>query len=130
MSGDSRSTADRSQFERTVYAIVRLIPPGKVMTYGDIAELIPAPPGIDPLAYRRIRARWVGYALSRCPEDLPWHRVVNAEGRTSFRPSGTHRAQLALLKGEATPFLQPERVDLDAARWKPSSDDLPESLRS
>lgn len=99
------------------------------MTYGDIGELIPPPKSIDPLAYRRIRARWVGYALARCPEDLPWHRVVNAQGRASARPSGSHRVQLALLENEGTPLVQPGKVDLEAARWTPPTEALPEPLR-
>lgn len=125
----SRSRPDRSQFDEIVYAVVRRIPAGKVMTYGDIGRLIPSPAGVDPLAYRRIRARWVGYALSRCPEDLPWHRVVNAQGRASPRPSGSHLAQLALLQEEGTPLLDSDRVDLTAARWTPPTETLPRSLK-
>jgi alkylated DNA nucleotide flippase Atl1 len=73
------------QFRMKVYDLVRQIPRGRVMTYGGIGSKIIKPPGIDPLAFKRIRARWVGYAMKSCPEDLPWWRVVNKEGKVSLR---------------------------------------------
>ncbi len=111
--------ADRAGFDRLVYAIVRSIPSGRVMTYGAVAALIPPPQDLDSSAYRRIRARWVGYALARCPADVPWHRVVNAQGRPSPRPSGSHLPQAALLRDEAVPFAANGRVDLARASWQP-----------
>ena len=53
-----------------VYEIVRLIPPGRVMNYGQVAALCSRP----------LTPRAVGWAMHGCPSDVPWHRVVNAAG--------------------------------------------------
>lgn len=110
---------DRNDFNELVYDIVRRIPVGKVMTYGQIASFIPTPQSIDPLAYKRIRARWVGYALAQCPSDVPWQRVVNRRGQASRRMGGSHHIQLELLKAEAVPLRTDLTVDLEAAGWQP-----------
>jgi len=110
---------NRSQFNEFVFALVRQIPPGWVMTYGQVAACIPEPSFIDGLAYRRIRARWVGYALAACPEDVPWQRVVNQKGKPSQRETGGHLAQAALLAAEGTPTRADGTIDLEAAAWTP-----------
>jgi len=56
-----------------VYRIVRRIPRGRVMSYGQIAELLNRP----------LSARAVGWAMNQCPGDVPWQRVVNASGGIS-----------------------------------------------
>jgi methylated-DNA-protein-cysteine methyltransferase-like protein len=56
-----------------VYRIVRRIPRGRVMSYGQIAELLSRP----------LSARAVGWAMNQCPGDVPWQRVVNAAGGIS-----------------------------------------------
>lgn len=56
-----------------VYRIVRRIPRGRVMSYGQIAELLE----------QRLSARAVGWAMNQCPDDVPWQRVVNASGGIS-----------------------------------------------
>jgi methylated-DNA-protein-cysteine methyltransferase-like protein len=111
--------SDQKAFRQQVYRIVRSIPPGRVLTYGDIGELIPPPPGIDLPAYGRVRARWVGYALADCPEDLPWQRVVNARGGISPRPGLGPRAQRAFLEAEGVDFDESGRLDLERYRWRP-----------
>lgn len=109
-----------SVFREQVHAIVRAIPRGRVMTYGSIAALIPPPGGVDWLAYRRIRARWVGYALAACPDDLPWQRVINSRGQVSPRPGHGPHAQRILLRGEGVIFDRQGRVDLRRFGWQPS----------
>jgi methylated-DNA-protein-cysteine methyltransferase-like protein len=87
------------------------------MTYGGIAERIPAPRGMSARAYRRVRARWVGYALARCPEGLPWQRVVNAEGRISPRfGHGPHVQRLLLLREGVRPG-RDGRIRLERYAW-------------
>ncbi len=93
------------------------------MTYGGIAALIPPPSGVDYAAYARIRARWVGYALGHCPEQLPWHRVVNAQGRISSRNGIGPDLQRNLLEEENVAFDEGGRLDLETLYWHP--DPLP-----
>jgi len=107
------------QFCLQTYEIAKTIPWGKVMTYGGIAALIPKPEGIDPLAYSRIRARWVGYALKSCPEDVPWWRVVNAKGRVSARMGHGPHIQPLLLEEEGVLLEANQINDLNTYLWKP-----------
>jgi len=113
--------SDQQAFRQQVYRIVRSIPPGRVLTYGDIGELIPPPAGIDLPAYGRVRARWVGYALADCPEDLPWQRVVNARGGISPRPGLGPQVQRTLLEAEGVAFDRHGHIDLARYRWRPGS---------
>ncbi|MEK7682850.1 MAG: MGMT family protein [Chloroflexota bacterium] len=108
------------KYRQLVYQIVRAIPPGRVMTYGGIGALIPPPAGTSWSGYTRVRARWVGYALADCPEDVPWYRVVNAQGRISPRLGLGPPLQRTLLKQEGTRFDANGRLDLPALEWKPS----------
>jgi methylated-DNA-protein-cysteine methyltransferase-like protein len=62
-------------FRAAVYALVRTIPRGEVATYGQVAFLVG----------RARAARAVGGAMRACPDDVPWHRVVNAQGGISRR---------------------------------------------
>jgi methylated-DNA-protein-cysteine methyltransferase-like protein len=109
----------RSPFAEQVYAIVKRIPRGRVTTYGTIGAAIPPPAGIDPLAYRRIRARWVGYAMAAAPDELPWQRVVNAAGGISPRPGFSAAWQRRELAREGIRFSRAGRIDLDRFGWSP-----------
>ena len=91
-------------FFKSVYAVVSLIPYGKVMSYGDIAKAI---------GYPR-RARFVGFAMRACPEDLPWHRVVMADGTITGGDFAPIREML--LKKEGVLFLKDGRVDMKLCR--------------
>jgi len=103
-----------------VYEIVRLIPPGKVMNYGRIAKLCTRP----------LTPRAVGWAISDCPPDLPWHRVVNAAGRCSTDqvPGAPPRRQQALLEAEGVEFSANGTLDMDSYRFEVDLDDLVEML--
>ena len=103
-----------------VYELVRDIPSGKVMTYGGIAALISKPESMDPLAYHRIRARWVGYALKSCPEDVPWWRVVNAKGQVSLRMGHGPHIQPLMLEEEGITLNSDGSVDLETFLWDPT----------
>lgn len=100
---------DDSTYER-IYAMVCQIPAGCVATYGQIASLAEAS-----------GARQVGYALHALTEgsDVPWHRVINAQGRVSVRSGGGHdNLQRVLLEAEGIEFDSRERISLDDFRWE------------
>jgi methylated-DNA-protein-cysteine methyltransferase-like protein len=81
-----------------IYAVVARIPAGKVATYGQVAKLAGLP------GY----ARQVGYALSaNSDKTLPWHRVVNAQGRISRRTDGGPGDMIQRLR------LEEEGIELD-----------------
>jgi len=117
-----RNPKDRSAFNDLVYEIVKAIPRGKVMTYGGIAALIPHPISVDPLAYSRVRARWVGYAMASCGEDVPWYRVINAKGQVSKRLGHGPHVQRRYLEEEGVVFDPRDRVNLKVYRWQPATD--------
>lgn len=93
-----------------IYDVVRLIPRGKVLTYGDVAFL----------AGNAKMARVVGNALhvNPCPGEIPCHRVVNSKGfpSGSFAFGGAKR-QEALLREEGVRFVG-EKVDMEQCRWR------------
>jgi alkylated DNA nucleotide flippase Atl1 len=104
--GPRPSRSDRqvgvSGYEQRVLDVVGLIPAGRVLTYGDIARLVP---GGGP--------RQVGRVMSRWSDGVPWHRVVYADGT----PASCHGGDaFELLRGERT-AMRGGRVDLPRARW-------------
>ena len=94
------------ELSERVYEVVARVPPGRVVTYGQIALHLGLPHG----------ARTVGWAMRHCPPDLPWHRVVNARGRISPRAGGS--SQRALLEAEGVAFNPAGRIDLGAYVWE------------
>ena len=91
-------------FFQQVYDIVAQVPPGTVVSYGQIARLLGRPRG----------ARQVGWAMRRCPPDLPWQRVIKADGTLPGDESGVWRC---LLEAEGVAFLPDGRVDMAAHAW-------------
>lgn len=116
------SPPDRDFFNALVWDIVRQIPAGKVTTYGQIAALIPAPPGMSARDYAAWGARWVGGAMAACPADVPWQRVINAQGKISLRRGPGYLNQRKLLEAEGVLFDDNERVDLARFGWPGPSD--------
>lgn len=117
------SPPNRDLFNSLVWNIVRQIPPGHVYTYGQVAALIPPPPGMTQKDYLAWGARWVGGAMAACPEDVPWQRVINAQGKISLRPGGGQQLQRKLLEAEGVVFDEKERVDLKRFGWQGPSDE-------
>ena len=80
------------------------------MTYGQIAGLL----------RRKLSPRAVGWALNQCPADLPWHRVVNAQGGCSTdQKADTPRGmQRTLLEAEGVEFRANGRLDLERYRFR------------
>ena len=109
------SPPEPTEFDFQVWEMVQQVPPGKVTTYGQIAALLP-PPGVDPAAYRAFGARWVGGAMARCPDSVPWQRVVNAQGQISARPGAEKQRQL--LEDEGVIFNERGRIDLKRFGWE------------
>jgi len=102
-----RQSASNNSFSR-IYALTRKIPRGKVATYGQIARALGMPRG----------ARTVGWAMHDCPDDVPWHRVVNAQGKISTRPTLGFIAQRARLKAEGVRFDREGKINLKKFGWR------------
>jgi methylated-DNA-protein-cysteine methyltransferase-like protein len=103
------------QFQSLVWDLVRRVPRGRVATYGQIAQMLPPPPGVEIEAYKAFGPRWVGGAMANCPDDVPWQRIINSQGRISERP-GAERQRL-LLEEEGVEFVK-DKVDLKKYGWK------------
>ncbi|HJO05624.1 MAG TPA: MGMT family protein [Acidobacteriota bacterium] len=97
-----------------VWEIVRQIPAGRVMNYGQVAVLHSRP----------LTARAVGWAMHDCPDDVPWHRVVNVRGECSAdRVTGaTGGLQRRRLEAESVCFGSDGRVDMARYRWLPDEE--------
>jgi len=92
-------------FAEQVYELVAQIPPGRVVSYGQIAAMLGSPRG----------ARQVGWAMRNCPEELPWQRVVLADG--SIAGGGHAVIRRAMLEAEGISFRPDGRVDMEQHRW-------------
>jgi methylated-DNA-protein-cysteine methyltransferase-like protein len=117
---------DPGTFNPIVWQIVRLIPPGRVSSYGQIASMIPPPPDVDPLRYGHVRARWVGTAMRLVPQEsqIPWHRVINSQGTISNLPfPGAREEQRRRLEAEGVVFGEGERVNFKVVGWEGPSED-------
>jgi methylated-DNA-protein-cysteine methyltransferase-like protein len=94
-----------------IFDVVRRIPAGRVLTYGDVAALAGLPG----------HARLVGYALHALPDGttVPWHRVINARGGISTGRAypGGELVQRFLLEGEGVEFDARGRTSLARYRW-------------
>lgn len=115
------SPPDPKTYAAKVYELVRAIPVGRAMTYGQIASFIFPPGQMDVDQYRRLSPRWVGAAMADCPDDVPWQRVINSQGKVSARPGYGPLVQRSLLEQEGVPFDERERVDLDTYGWHPEA---------
>lgn len=115
--GDGAEAAARGGAWAAVWAIVRAIPRGSVMTYGQIARLLDD----------RLSARAVGWALHACDQDLPWHRVVNARGgcSTQRRPDIPDGLQRALLEAEHVEFRADDTLELERYRFDAEGETAP-----
>lgn len=100
---------DKNYRER-VYEIVRQIPHGRVMTYGQIAEILGA--GYTP--------RTVGFVMHAAYEGIPWQRVINSQGACSTEKlTLPENKQQMILESEGIVFNEKGRCDLKRYRWRP-----------
>ena len=97
-----------------IWAVVKKIPRGRVASYGQVAREAGLPK----------QPRLAGYALHNVPDNmkLPWHRVINSQGKISF-PVGSepYEKQKRLLEEEGVLFLK-GRVDMTRYGWRRNSD--------
>ena len=91
-------------FADAVLAFVDLVPPGRAVTYGDVAGYL-----------GRGGPRQVGTVMARWGGAVAWWRVLKADGAP---PPGHEAEALRHYRREGTP-LRGERVDLARARWRP-----------
>lgn len=102
-----------ANFYDAVYKLVRKVPRGRVMTYGQIATILGCPRA----------ARAVGYAMrASANTDVPWHRVINHKGGISAR-NDVERPwlQRELLEAEGVEFNKEGNCDLKVYRWEPEN---------
>lgn len=93
-----------------IWATIKKIPKGRVATYGQVAREAGFPK----------QPRLAGYALHHMPANgkIPWHRVINSQGKISFPVDSEHYArQKRLLEEEGVLFLR-GRVDLARYQWR------------
>ncbi|WP_042354333.1 MGMT family protein [Bacillus rubiinfantis] len=96
-------------FTEKVIEIIRQIPAGKVMTYGQIAALAGS-----PRAARQVVR--ILHSMSR-KHRLPWHRVVNAKGEIAIQDDESFHEQLLALEAEGVHVGLHTRIDLDKFQW-------------
>lgn len=110
-----KKTEDANWYQ-SVWKVVSEIPSGHVLTYGEVARLSGMPR----------QARRVSQALRRAPRGmkLPWHRVINAQGKISFpEDSDGWRRQKDILESEGVIFLK-GKVDLERFGYRGAVDRL------
>ena len=100
-------------FTQRALRMIKRVPKGKVATYGQIAALSGSPRG----------ARQVVRLLHTLSdkEKLPWHRIINKQGRISLTPGAGYELQKALLESEDILFDRKDSIDLNRFLWKPAS---------
>ena len=101
---------DAASYRERVYRIVRRIPAGRVMTYGQIADILG----------EGYTARTVGFVMHAADENDPWHRVINSQGACSTgRVLLPSNKQQRMLEAEGIHFDARGRCDLARYRWTP-----------
>lgn len=98
-------------YQERVFRLVRSIPRGRVMTYGQIAEILGE--GYTP--------RTVGFVMHAANDKTPWHRVINAQGGCSTRGLVLpHDKQQRMLEAEGVSFNERGRCKLQNYLWIPA----------
>ena len=97
-------------YRERVFQVVRRIPPGRVMTYGQLAEILG----------EGYTARTVGFVMHSADESVPWQRVINSQGACSTgRVVVPSDLQQRMLVSEGVVFNEKGRCDLARYRWTP-----------
>jgi methylated-DNA-protein-cysteine methyltransferase related protein len=108
---------NQASYQERVFKIVRRIPSGRVMTYGQIAELLG----------EGYTARTVGFCMHSADDETPWHRVINAQGACSTLGLVLpHNKQQLMLEAEGVEFDKRGRCHLQTYLWIPKSKSTPQ----
>ncbi|MGH1492251.1 MAG: MGMT family protein [Acidimicrobiales bacterium] len=105
---------DRQLYFEQIWAQAREIPYGRVATYGQLTKLVTQPQGISDEDYSAFASRWAGLAMAACPDDVPWHRVVNSQGKIS-NPAAAKQQQR--LEAEGIVFVN-DKISLADYQWR------------
>ena len=108
------SPPNQQAYYEQVWTLVRQIPRGKVASYGQIALMLPPPNGVEFEAYKAFGPRWVGGAMANSPDDVPWQRVINSQGKISERAGAERQRQR--LEEEGIMFVK-DKVDMKKYGW-------------
>lgn len=101
---------ETSEFHQAVIQVIKNIPKGRVASYGQVACLAGKPGAARQIA-------WFLHSSSR-KYKLPWHRVINSQGKISL-PDPHYSKQKRLLKKEGIEFSEAQRVDMREFGWQP-----------
>lgn len=108
------NTVYEDSFTNRIKEVIRRIPKGKVATYGQVASIAGN--------YRAARqTAWVLHVSSE-KDNLPWHRVINSQGKISLKPGDGYETQKQLLMSEGIIFDQRDRIPLERFLWNPEED--------
>lgn len=99
------------RFTEMVMEIIKSIPSGKVMSYGEIARVAGKPRG----ARQVVR---ILHAMSK-KHKLPWHRVINSRGEIGIQDEELFFTQKSLLEGEGVQFKGKSTIDMEKYRYHP-----------
>jgi len=113
---------NKQLYYEQIWAQAREIPYGKVATYGQLTKMLPQPEGVSEADYKMSASRWAGLAMAACADDVPWHRVVNSQGKISHPEAAK---QVKRLQEEGVLFSN-ETLNLDEYQWRgPGQSDEP-----
>ncbi|MEH7439348.1 MGMT family protein [Neobacillus drentensis] len=98
-------------FTENVIEIIRGIPEGKVMTYGQIARLAGS-----PRAARQVVR--ILHSMSK-KHRLPWHRVINVKGQIALQEDESYNEQVLSLEAEGVEVGLGGVIDLEKYQWRP-----------
>lgn len=108
-------------YRERVYEMVRSIPRGRVMTYGQIAEILG----------EGYTARTIGFVMHGADDKTPWHRVINAKGACSTgRIVLPEDKQQRMLENEGVEFDKNGRCDLKTYLWIPDDQSVQQKKNS
>ncbi len=114
------SLVNEKKYRERVYEIVRQIPKGRVMTYGQIALILG----------EGYTARTIGYAMHGADDGVPWQRVINSQGACSTaKMTMPTNLQQDILESEGVMFSEKGRCELSEFQWFPEGFEPDEDLQ-